>query len=434
MENLSGKVDNIDNLPAGQWNQPATEQNNIIIQTGQTPVNTDLDQLGKGVAEYVANGNFYLDSGVVNAFILTSIGGKQSVQRYVDGMEVSFIAGTTNTGASTVNIAGLGVRNIINVGTGSEIQVGSRVDIVYRLATDDFQFLRARGTVESVYPVTTGTATVYTAVLGINSYAVNGSYRLRAHIPNSGPATIQFDGLPVITILTSEGQPLASGQFIDIVELFYNGTNFILAYSGQVSIGDVSGLGALAAKNTVASGDIDNGAVVTAKVPDGNITEVKLSAAVQTKLVPGGANHTQPATSISGLGSLATLNTVAPVNINWPASSGIAQGLIKEGGVNSAPGYSTFATTKIKIPSGVTSIEYYVYQRGGITGAGGSRLATTTQNGTGLPPTATTDVWDGPGLLTVSDKNGWIDVFVQIAGASSPANIVTLSQVVWSFV
>lgn len=138
MELLNDKV-TTETLPAVEWNQVPSELQNVITQTGQALTNADLNQVGKGVAEYVANGNFYTDSGIADAYVLTGIGSKQSIQSYVNGMEVGFIPTNTNTGASTVNVAGLGVKNIVDTGTAGTIQSGALLLLQFRSGSDDFE-------------------------------------------------------------------------------------------------------------------------------------------------------------------------------------------------------------------------------------------------------------------------------------------------------
>ena len=106
----SGSPENV--LPAAEWNQLPTELQNIITALGMTLSNGDLNQLGKALAGYVANGAFYTDSGIADAYVLNTVGGKQSLPEYTDGAEVEFIATNPNTGAATVNVTGNGVKNI----------------------------------------------------------------------------------------------------------------------------------------------------------------------------------------------------------------------------------------------------------------------------------------------------------------------------------
>lgn len=129
-------------LTAAEWNELPSEVQNIIEQTGQTLSALDLNQLGKGVAGYSAYGDFYDDTGAVNAYVLTVIGTKQAPTAYVDGFRVRFVTDNTNTGASTINVAGLGVKAIEKVSSGAIIagtlNAGEITELTYILARDVF--------------------------------------------------------------------------------------------------------------------------------------------------------------------------------------------------------------------------------------------------------------------------------------------------------
>ena len=102
MEDLNDKVTG-NSLTATEWNQVPSEIQNVIEGLGILLSSGDLNQLGKGIAGYVANGNFYTDGGAADAYVLTKIGAKQTLPEYTDGMSAEFLASNTNTGASTVN-------------------------------------------------------------------------------------------------------------------------------------------------------------------------------------------------------------------------------------------------------------------------------------------------------------------------------------------
>lgn len=93
------------------------ENNNLIDSTGQTLNISDNFQTSKAVAAYAANGDFYDDAGAPNAYVLVvqnnGGAGYRAPPTYCPGMRVRFIAANSNTGASTVNVATLGVKNII---------------------------------------------------------------------------------------------------------------------------------------------------------------------------------------------------------------------------------------------------------------------------------------------------------------------------------
>lgn len=112
MQSLTGKNTG-DTLTAVEWNQLPGEVQNAITSTGQALTNADLQQLVKAIAVYAASGTFYVDSGVTNAYVVASVGTLVPPPGYVLGMEVRFLPGNFNTGVSTVNVASLGVRNII---------------------------------------------------------------------------------------------------------------------------------------------------------------------------------------------------------------------------------------------------------------------------------------------------------------------------------
>lgn len=110
-------------LLAAEFNQGTNELENAITSTGISLSSGDLFQLAKTIANMAAHGDFYTDSGIADAYILTATGSKQSPTAYVAGFRSRFIVGNTNTGVSTVNIATLGVKTIKR-NDGSALGVG----------------------------------------------------------------------------------------------------------------------------------------------------------------------------------------------------------------------------------------------------------------------------------------------------------------------
>jgi hypothetical protein len=140
MEDLNDKITG-GTVTAAQWNQLPSEIQNVIEALGIALSGGDLNQLGKGIAGYVANGNFYTDSGVADAYVLSTVGLKQSAPAYTDGFTAVFTAGNTNTGPTTVNVGGLGVVNVFNKGAacvGGEFVSGNSVTIRYDAANTRF--------------------------------------------------------------------------------------------------------------------------------------------------------------------------------------------------------------------------------------------------------------------------------------------------------
>jgi hypothetical protein len=147
MQDLNDKATG-DSLTATEWDQLPSEVQNVIEALGITLSSGDLNQLGKAIAGYVANGIFYTDSGAADAYVLSQVGSKQGPTAYTDGMRVSFLVTHTNTGASTVNVSGIGVADIVDkadaaLGAGV-LLTGQIVELYYSASYSAFVLLGAR--------------------------------------------------------------------------------------------------------------------------------------------------------------------------------------------------------------------------------------------------------------------------------------------------
>ena len=108
IKDLTFVDDSAPQCDAEYLNSVRAEVNSIITNTGQTPTTATLTQLETAVSIYAAGGDFYTDSGVADAYVLSVIGSKKAPVAYFVGMAVRFLPGNANTGASTVNVATLG--------------------------------------------------------------------------------------------------------------------------------------------------------------------------------------------------------------------------------------------------------------------------------------------------------------------------------------
>jgi microcystin-dependent protein len=125
-----------DQLTAEEYNQGTNEElKNTVQSSGQTLSPSDLFQLAKTVAIYVGSGDFYTDSGTANNYILSAISPKQAPTAYDNGLRMRFSPANTNTGASTVNLATIGVKNIKTAGGddpgAGAITAGRITELVY---------------------------------------------------------------------------------------------------------------------------------------------------------------------------------------------------------------------------------------------------------------------------------------------------------------
>jgi hypothetical protein len=119
-----------DSLTAIDFNALNEEGENAVTDTDQTldPAGTaagDKNMLGKAMAGYSSAGWAYTDSGSANSHVVSQANNLQDPTKYFDNMVVAYVPANTNTiAAVTVNVAGLGVKQIRRVG-GTPVDVGS---------------------------------------------------------------------------------------------------------------------------------------------------------------------------------------------------------------------------------------------------------------------------------------------------------------------
>ena len=150
---------------------------------------------------------------------------------YTTGMKVWFQAAASNTGATTINLNGLGAKAVQLNGAalaGGEIVSGRWVELVY----DGTNFQLSNAAQESAPRwggTTGGTSTAFTITPSpaIGAYATGQRFAFVAHVANGAAATLAVNGLTATTI-QRQGTALAGNEFKanDIIEVVYNGTNF----------------------------------------------------------------------------------------------------------------------------------------------------------------------------------------------------------------
>lgn len=178
MQDLNDKVTG-NSLLATEWNQVPSEIQNAIEALGVTLSSGDLNQLGKSLAGYAAEGAEYSDSGAANAYVLSATGTKQAIPSYRDGMRIRFMPANANTGASTVNVAGLGVVNIkLRGGTtdpsAGDIDPNLPCHLVYRTSPSAHFELDRSGFVKTVFQISSITYNPPVDVRTLEFIAVGG--------------------------------------------------------------------------------------------------------------------------------------------------------------------------------------------------------------------------------------------------------------------
>jgi hypothetical protein len=151
MRNIPEKQDNVgDTLPAAEFNSNQSELENAVTTTGQTlDVGTDNDlyMLSKAMSAYGSGGGeYYIDSGSGDTYVLSTTSSFQRTPGYFDGMLVTFKATFSNVGSPAyVNVNTFGSRPIKLVNGDSipnnYITADQYIRLVYNSAGSDFRLL-----------------------------------------------------------------------------------------------------------------------------------------------------------------------------------------------------------------------------------------------------------------------------------------------------
>lgn len=127
-----------DTLTGSEFSDLKNESQNVITDTGIILSGGDVNQLGKSIANYVGAGDFYDETGIADAYVATVIGSRKGPTAYFDGLRVRLRPGNTNTGSSTLNVNGLGVKNIDGTTVAGTIQAGADYTFLFDSGADAF--------------------------------------------------------------------------------------------------------------------------------------------------------------------------------------------------------------------------------------------------------------------------------------------------------
>jgi hypothetical protein len=136
MRNIADKVDSVSTLSAAEFNASIMQElentvtNAGITLDGAAGPDTNDEMLAQAITRTAQGALSYTDGGAADAYVLTASGGFVQPSAYTDGMIVTFQAGNTNTGASTVNVSGIGVTDLKDK-DGTALAAGA-------VAADDF--------------------------------------------------------------------------------------------------------------------------------------------------------------------------------------------------------------------------------------------------------------------------------------------------------
>jgi len=218
----------------------ANLNNNKIVNVSSATLRSDAPNAGQVQDNSLLWGG--TSGGAANAQTLTLA---PIITAYVAGQRYSFIAGFTNTAAATLNINGVGAKNIFNVATGAAIGAGEIVATrAYEVIYDGTQFLLLNDVTpiqngDYIWLGTTGgtvTAQTASATPAITAYKAGQKFRAKigASLGSTGTAvtahTINVNSVGAKNLVNQDGTNPTAGTWVAgaIIELVYDGTNFII--------------------------------------------------------------------------------------------------------------------------------------------------------------------------------------------------------------
>jgi hypothetical protein len=194
-----------------------------------------------------------VDSGSANAYAITL---SPAPSGYTEGQLFTFRAANGNTGASTINVNGLGVKAIYVAGgnalVGGEIIGGSTYLVEYNGAISAFMLLNPSNiaTIPSIqqqaYSYSTndfGSANAYVIATSphLTSYTDGTLVSFKAAHANTGASTLKEGSLSAVPIVTNANAALSGGEILlhGVYNLIYSSTfsAFILLNSSASSGG-----------------------------------------------------------------------------------------------------------------------------------------------------------------------------------------------------
>lgn len=194
--------------------------------------------------------NYAADTGTANAYAVTL---SPAPTALVDGMSFWFKAKTANTGASTLNLNGIGAQPIVGAAhaplQGSEIIANGRIEVIWNATISSWVLAEQTGGAVQVgaasqsaqaptlcqvlgggstYSPDTGTANAYAAAYSPAVTAVTDGLKLRfkAKTANTGASTLNINGLGAQPIVGGAHVALQGGEIIanGDVEVVWNST------------------------------------------------------------------------------------------------------------------------------------------------------------------------------------------------------------------
>jgi len=154
-----------DTFTADEFNESiGGELENFITKSGISLAALTTNQMSQAATLYTGAATFFLESGAADAYVGNVISPFEAPPSLPDGFVARLFPGNTNTGASTLNLAGTGVKAIVKDAglialTGGEIVVDEILIVQFDLGTNQWQIIQSgfqigaagAGAVDSVF-------------------------------------------------------------------------------------------------------------------------------------------------------------------------------------------------------------------------------------------------------------------------------------------
>jgi len=216
-------------------NMTQQERNNFILAGSITPADATNDQMAKSITNSTCNSDYFVESGIADAYVVSSISPNKNPSIYRTGMRVRFRTTNANTGASTINVATLGNKNI-------KLQDGTTDPVAGDISSARENTLVYDG---SVFRITTQFNDASTSVKGIVELATQtevdaGTDPNRVITPSTLRNFVLFQEFSITSPVSSfEIKDLDSSKTydIDIRGIKVNTANANLLYQSSINNG-----------------------------------------------------------------------------------------------------------------------------------------------------------------------------------------------------
>ena len=103
-----------DTFSSEQFNESiGGELENFITKAGITLAALTTNQMSQAASLYTGTATYFIDSGSADAYVAAIVAPFEAPPILPDGYLMRVFPGNTNTGASTINVAGTGAKDIV---------------------------------------------------------------------------------------------------------------------------------------------------------------------------------------------------------------------------------------------------------------------------------------------------------------------------------